>query len=57
MIPHSYALSSVMSHLGQATAGHFITHRVWTKGVPLILGERSVSLLLNGKLQTWRLAQ
>ena len=54
MLPGPYALSSVMSHLGQPTAGHFVTHRVWTKGVPLVPRERGVPLLVDGKLQTWR---
>eukprot|EP00913_Durusdinium_trenchii_P009574 g8994.t2 len=48
-----YSLSSVMSHLGQAHAGHFITHRVWPKGTPLV-EERSVPLCTpSGKVVPW----
>eukprot|EP00438_Fugacium_kawagutii_P024198 Skav213520 [mRNA] locus=scaffold656:169229:186189:+ [translate_table: standard] len=48
-----YALSSVMSHLGHATEGHFVTHRVWQRGTPIFEGDGVTPVLLEGKVHRW----
>jgi len=48
-----YALSSVMSHLGHASEGHFITHRVWQRGTPVVEGDGTLPVALGGKVHRW----
>ncbi|CAL1129668.1 unnamed protein product [Cladocopium goreaui] len=48
-----YGLCSVMSHLGHATEGHFITHRVWQRGKPLVEGDGILPVLFEGKIHRW----
>ena len=57
---HSYALASVVSHLGTANQGHFIAHRAWhphaqteKQAVP----KSYTPLVTSGKVDLWPMAQ
>ncbi|CAE7455574.1 unnamed protein product [Symbiodinium microadriaticum] len=57
---HSYALASVVSHLGTANQGHFIAHRAWHPHAQTdkeAFPKSYIPLVTSGKVDLWPLAQ
>ena len=49
----SYALDSVVSHLGTASQGHFIAHRAWHPHGQSDAQKAYISLATSGKVDLW----